>query len=120
MTPNEFKAWFDGFTEAFDGKIPTKAQWTRIQARVADIDGKKVTEYVYRDRYLPTYVGPYASPIWYSAQVGNLSQAQCYNGGVGLANTMGGNNTVAAGCNNFNSLSAMNQLGRAEAQTLAS
>ena len=38
MTPQEFKAWFEGFTEAFTG-CPTKAQWTRIKARVAEIDG---------------------------------------------------------------------------------
>lgn len=43
MTPSEFKAWFDGFTEAFTG-CPTKAQWARIKDRVAEIDGKPITE----------------------------------------------------------------------------
>ena len=42
MTPSEFKTWFEGFTEAFTGS-PTKAQWTRIKERVAEIDGKEVT-----------------------------------------------------------------------------
>jgi hypothetical protein len=39
MTPSEFKAWFDGFTEALAG-VPTKAQWARIKERVSEIDGK--------------------------------------------------------------------------------
>jgi hypothetical protein len=53
MTPSEFKAWFDGFTEAFDNRVPTKAQWERVKARVAEIDGKPVTHTVYLDRYWP-------------------------------------------------------------------
>lgn len=32
MTPSEFKAWFDGFTEALDG-VPSKDQWARIKKR---------------------------------------------------------------------------------------
>jgi len=39
MTPSEFKAWFDGFTEALEG-VPSEKQWERIKARVAEIDGK--------------------------------------------------------------------------------
>lgn len=38
MTVQEFKAWFQGFTEGFEGKIPSKAQWNRIQAQVEKID----------------------------------------------------------------------------------
>ncbi len=34
MTPNEFKAWFEGFSEAVDG-APTPAQWQRISEKVA-------------------------------------------------------------------------------------
>lgn len=37
MTFKEYKAWFEGFTEAFDGKVPTKAQWKRIQERLAEV-----------------------------------------------------------------------------------
>jgi len=52
MTPGEFKAWFDGFTEGLSGP-PTKAKWERIKERVAEIDGKTVTEYrYYRDYWL--------------------------------------------------------------------
>lgn len=41
MTNREFKAWFEGFTEAMSG-TPTKAQWARIKARVAEIDGEPI------------------------------------------------------------------------------
>lgn len=58
MTPQEFKAWFEGFTEAFD-RLPSKAQWARIKERVAEIDGRPVTEHVYIDRYWR-----YPYPLW--------------------------------------------------------
>lgn len=38
MRSAEFKAWFEGFTEALDG-LPNEAQWKRICERVATIDG---------------------------------------------------------------------------------
>ncbi len=42
MTLQEFKAWFDGFTENI-GEAPTKKQWARIKARVNEIDGTAIT-----------------------------------------------------------------------------
>jgi hypothetical protein len=54
MTPNEFKAWFEGFTEAMDGQ-PTAAQWAKVRDRVAEIDGKPVTERIYIDQYIERY-----------------------------------------------------------------
>lgn len=125
MTPNEFKAWFDGFTEAFTG-CPTKAQWTRIKARVAEIDGKPVTERVYVDRYWPTYLRYYpnspSSPYW-TPYLGATS-------GVGVTTMTGGfaasNNAllqnasaqICSGGTAFNSMQAMNDLGRADAAAL--
>jgi len=120
MTPQEFKAWFDGFTEALDG-TPNKAQWTRIKARVAEIDGKPVTERVYVDRYWPTYISPQVVPYppyrpWYGTTnaVGlgaiqgamPMSAGSLHNSGAGIGE-----------CRNsqFDSLSAMNELGRNEA-----
>lgn len=38
MTTQEFKAWFEGFTECIEG-TPSKKQWERIKNRVAEIDG---------------------------------------------------------------------------------
>ncbi len=55
MQVSEFKAWFDGYTEAMNG-TPTKAQWARIKERVAEIDGKAITERVFIDRYWPHYI----------------------------------------------------------------
>jgi hypothetical protein len=55
MTMQEFKAWFDGFTEAFSGKVPTAKQWSRVKERVAEIDGTAITYPVYIDRYFPRY-----------------------------------------------------------------
>jgi hypothetical protein len=111
MTPNEFKAWFDGFTEAFEGRIPTKAQWGRIRDRVAEIDGKAVTERVYVDRYWPTHL---RLPPW-TTYYGTT-------GGVGAATTNLQNASnqyllAAHGCS-FNSSHAMAELGRAEAALL--
>lgn len=120
MTPNEFKAWFDGFTEAFAG-CPTKAQWTRIKARVSEIDGKPVTERVYLDRYLPSYPVYPSYPYWRYAANG-IGVCQTSNVSSSLATQY----QQAAQCNNisdqigsgglsFNSLQAMTDLGRAEA-----
>ena len=95
MTSIEFKAWFDGFTEAMKG-APTKAQWARIKERVAEIDGKPVTEYIWHHRYWPYY---------------------------SISNTSGSPTTI---CNNTSTVPtsyttstiAMNQLGKAEAGAL--
>src|SRR5262245_37913344 len=116
MTPQEFKAWFEGFTEAIDG-TPTKAQWKRINERVAEIDGKPVTERVYVDRYLPTYIPPvYTAPtpltwpyrtVWSSGSaVSGLPQ----NAQVTL--------TDVSNAPTFNSMTAMNTLGRIEASNM--
>jgi len=44
MTPNEFKAWFDGFCEGVDGR-PTKEQWEKIVLRVKDLAEHKAIQY---------------------------------------------------------------------------
>lgn len=117
MTPQEFKAWFEGFTEAFD-RLPTKAQWARVKERVAEIDGKSVTERVFVDRYWPTYVNqypPYRPPYWTTYCASNTSNTSGSGGGsatLGLA-AMVSNNV------GFNSSAAMLQLGRADAKSLA-
>lgn len=119
MTPNEFKAWFDGFTEAFTG-CPTKAQWTRIRARVAEIDGKPVTQTVYLDRY----VNPYVYPRVWGGIVGNgMTIMPCSTStATGTSNAMGptvSNNMIGSGGPAFNSLQAMTDLGRADANAIA-
>ena len=42
MTPEEFKPWFEGFTEAMEG-MPTEAQWEKIKQRVGEIDGNSIS-----------------------------------------------------------------------------
>ncbi len=108
MTPVEFKAWFDGFTEMLSG-VPTKTQWARIKDRVAEIDGRPITERYYIDHYWPRYSYPIFYPgivsgptYWSSGDVNNV-------GGVG---GVGG---VAAG---FNSCNAMFTVGKSDAQAL--
>ena len=97
MTPSEFKAWFDGFTEALAG-VPSEAQWARIKARVAEIDGRPVTEHVYIHRY---------APYW------NMLPGPVY---TLCGNNTSGTITLTAGStsNAFDSHSAMAALGRAE------
>lgn len=64
MTLSEFKAWFEGYTEALDGS-PDEKQWKRIKAQVAKIDGAPLTQTVFIDRYRdykwPNWPYPYVS-----------------------------------------------------------
>lgn len=64
MTLSEFKAWFEGYTEALDG-APDEKQWKRIKAQVAKIDGTPLTQTVFIDRYRdykwPSWPYPYVS-----------------------------------------------------------
>jgi hypothetical protein len=121
MTPQEFKAWFEGFTEAFAG-VPTKAQWARVKERVGEIDGKPVTERIYLDRYWN-----YPRPYW-----DNYPHWTTFNTTCGSVGTATSANLAATGtsyktaisqvghASNFDSGSAMLALGRADAQALAS
>jgi hypothetical protein len=132
MTPNEFKAWFDGFTEAFD-RVPTKAQWARVKERVAEIDGKAVTERVYLDRYWPTYVPRYGNAYWPAGMgIGQATGCKPRRSRAGddfHANTSGavGVNSLNANSHfdmpqvaSFNSTDAMYALGKADAGSLDS
>lgn len=88
MTPKEFKAWFDGFTEALEG-TPNVHQWARIKERVAEIDGREVTREIYRDRYWPSWPRPYygRSPyeIYLSTNNAKMDTDRTPRGGLGLA-----------------------------------
>lgn len=114
MTPKEFKAWFEGFTEAFAG-CPTKTQWARIKDRVGEIDGRETTERVYVDRYINRYWPSY--PYGYLQGHGVCGQATM-GGNINQAGQYQGSLQGNAG-NQFSSLNAMGALGRAEAQSLS-
>lgn len=115
MTPQEFKAWFDGFTEAFDNRVPTKAQWTRVKERVAEIDGKPVTERVFVDRYYPSYPSYY----WYSAAASTAYSAAASRNNVMLCGSSYDTTSASVQATNaFSSSAAMAALGRADAKAL--
>ncbi len=111
MTPSEFKAWFDGFVEALEG-TPSVAQWARIKARVAEIDGRAITEHVYIHRYLPNY-----HPNW--NYYCGTPYVLCGPGAIGTS-IGSGTFTVANGAITmaFDSHRAMAALGRTEAQEI--
>lgn len=63
MTLQEFKAWFEGYTESLDS-TPNEKQWKRIRDRVKEIDGALTTHTVFVDRYryvpsIPQYTFPW-------------------------------------------------------------
>lgn len=116
MTPQEFKAWFDGFTEAID-KAPTQKQWDKIKERVSEIDGRQTSYPIYVDRYVrPAY------PHWYPYGISPM----CNISGLGVVTTNStqfASGSPARGVqpsanNSFDSLTAMNALGKADAQLL--
>lgn len=69
MTINEFKAWFEGYTENIH-KVPTQKQWARIVERVSDIEVEpSKCHHYYRELqpWRPWY------PTWYSNTGGTLT-----------------------------------------------
>jgi hypothetical protein len=58
MTLQEFKAWFQGYTEDMKS-TPTKEQWAKIKLRVGEIDGTVTTYPVFIDRYVKPYYTEY-------------------------------------------------------------
>ena len=61
MKIQEFKAWFEGFTENLEG-TPNEMQWKKIQKRVKEIDDAPITERIFIDRYWKQYEKIY--PEW--------------------------------------------------------
>lgn len=119
MTPQEFKAWFDGFTEAMSG-VPTKAQWTRVKDRVAEIDGKPVTERVFIDRYYPSYPRQYWTTWTTYNSAGSVGLMSCNSASSPreqMAAALATPNNLGGGV--FNASAAMADLGRADAKALA-
>lgn len=133
MTPSEFKAWFDGFTEAMD-KAPNEKQWKRIKERVKAIDGKPVTPIVIHD-YWPTYprrLYGQGDGMWWATYNADSTGGRPHglSGGVYTANAAQkhdhddrvahGQALVGVGDNvyAFNGEGAMYALGKADAETV--
>lgn len=86
MTLQEFKAWFEGFSEIMDGP-PDAKQWDRIKARVSEIDSKPISYPVYIDRYVTPYRRYYDSGPWWGttcsgASGGGMSIGQAFTNAV--------------------------------------
>lgn len=94
MTLDEFKAWFEGFTENVDGQ-PTKKQWERIKARVGEIDGQVTPYPVYIERYYK----PWWQPVWSTGgiQYSNAAAEQNTVAGTGRFVTAGRMEAAATG-----------------------
>ena len=60
MTLQEFKAWFEGFSENIDG-APTDKQWKKIKAKVGEIDNTPTSYPVFIRQY------PWYQPYWYTS-----------------------------------------------------
>lgn len=127
MNTQEFKAWFEGFTESMNG-VPSKKAWERIKSRVAEITEKPTEIRYFYDHYWRPYLHTY--PYFYSGVAGV---------GVGYANsieTFGQNsdcgNTYTKQLNNAtentstlfpvfaSTTEAFSSLGRADAASLCS
>lgn len=135
MTASEFKAWFDGFCEAV-ADVPSEAQWKRIKTRVAEIDGRAITEHVYINRYVPHYYPNYYPNYYWGngAILCNATNTQGIGAGAATMNLASANaqgDAKAGGLtplmplpykdvSAFDSHAAMLSLGRAEAQQLNS
>lgn len=117
MTPSEFKSWFQGYTEAHDG-LPSEAQWARIKARVAEIDGRAITEHVWVNRYVPHYYPNYlGTPYILCGSGGPIGVATGSTGTANLNLTTNSLNAVGrTSMGYFDSHAVMLCLGRAEAQ----
>lgn len=117
MKLDEFKAWFEGFTEGTDG-APTAKQWKRIKERVAEIDGVAISYPVYVERY----VRPWYPSYWNHITTGALGVGTVYSANMATASAGElGANTVTLSLNDghggtaFDATSAMYAAGKAEA-----
>jgi len=127
MTLSEFKAWFEGFSEGID-TAPTEAQFAKIKAKVALIDGAPITYPVFIDWYRHYYDGIWTAPYYREPYIryatsnsggqltANLSVVG-RNDGIGVCNfeqvepaSKGDSQTLT-----FDSHAAMLELGRVEA-----
>ena len=129
MNLSEFKVWFEGFTESLSG-APSKKQWERIQAKVAEIkDAPPISYPVYIDRWIHPYWREYWRP-WYSNSGGigmsytaTAAQAQCNNSAGDLKAQYQSflgmkSNGETPELAQWNSGDAFKELGRAEAMSL--
>ena len=109
MQLSEFKAWFEGYTESMKD-VPSAKQWARIKERIAEIDGKPVSERVFIDRYWPQYWNGmyYPSTPTRTYTIGSVSASS------DASNFNINNKPISADNMVFCSNTSMYQLGKAE------
>jgi hypothetical protein len=114
MTPSEFKAWFTGYVENIDGK-PSDKQWTRIKARVTEIDGVTTPRQVFVDRY---WHWPLAYPQYpFNGICTNAVSSVVANNSSGAAVlNLGGQHAVAESVSCFNVTDGFTALGQLDAR----
>ena len=107
MTLNEFKAWFEGFSEGIN-KVPSEKQFAKIKSKISEINDTPISYPIFVDRYVRPYRNWFETygPAW--ASTGDPLQ------NVGVAHIVDENSLVK-----FDSRSAMYAAGRAEFQSLA-
>lgn len=104
MTPQEFKAWFEGFSEGITDK-PTIKQWQRICKRVKEVDGTPISYPVYVDRWVKPYWRPWCDPpiVYYGMDQNSVTTS--------TLNAVGTDQCQAA-------LPTLQEIGKAEFQSL--
>jgi len=125
MTLSEFKAWFEGFSEGID-TAPTEAQFAKIKAKVALIDGAPITYPIFVERYWGRAWPAY--PVWIGDPIVSSGGTYATYGAVGvsvvsLANagyaSMSPTTKGDSQTSTWDSHAAMNALGRVEASAAA-
>jgi hypothetical protein len=108
-----------GYEEGIE-TTPTKKQWERLKARVAEIDSMPTTQTVFVDRYYRDY---YRQPVWMTNHVmcaGATSYSVGAHPGVPLNAGAGGYTGAVFDAGHthpvWNSAVAMNELGHEDAK----
>jgi hypothetical protein len=115
MNLQEFKAWFEGFTESLEN-TPNENQWERIKNRVKEIDGQTITERVYIDKYIPyfPYRYPYHYNPWITYACSDVTSYTSGSSGSDGVKTNNENQNILNTNKEFDSYQAMYTLGKAE------
>lgn len=83
MNLNEFKAWFEGFTDGIDSN-PTEKQWEKIKTKVSEIKAEPTSPLVIRE-YINNYRRYWNEPVWYEW----FQPYATYLSGVQVSNSAG-------------------------------
>lgn len=93
MTLNEFKAWFEGFSEGID-KVPSEKQFAKIKDKVAEINDTPVTRQYFIERY-PNW--PHVNqPWWQNPVTSTMDVGDRFYGGMTAAMRAAGELDAAA------------------------